>query len=127
MRFWVEPGGLSAGGCLWSIEDGEPVAVHWRFYQGWDGARGRPFYYQAHTSGTITGMGYLTRREGRTTIMEQEFWSEGTTQRIRHRTERSDADTHVTQSAVWSDGRWKPRRTYTWTRQTSGPTPCGPQ
>ena len=26
-RFWVEPGGLSAGGCLWRIADGEADGV----------------------------------------------------------------------------------------------------
>lgn len=127
-RFWVEPGGVSSGGCLWSIRDGKPVGVHWRFYQGWHGARGRPFYYQAHTSGTITGMGHLTERDGRATVMEQEFEStNGTSQRIRHRTEWTDADTYVTKSAIWSEEGWKPLRTYTWTRQTSGAAPCGPQ
>lgn len=128
-RFWVEPGGISAGGCLWSIRDGHPVGVHWRFYTGWDEARGLPFFYQVHTSGTITGMGYLTERDGQTTVMEQQFKSTDgdAIERVRHRSDWPDADTQVTHSTVWSTGEWRPRRTYTWTRRTSGPVPCGPE
>ncbi len=59
--------------------------------------------------------------------MEQEIgWADGSGQRIMHRSEWPDPDTHVTTTAVWSDGRWQPNRTYTWIRQTSGPVPCGP-
>ena len=72
-RFWLDPGGLSAGGCLWSIREGEPVAVHWTFHQGWDFSRGQPFYYQAHTSGTGTGMGWETHRAPGVSVMSRRF------------------------------------------------------
>lgn len=127
VRHWLEPGGISAAGCLWSIRAGGAIRVHWRFYQGWDAARGAPFYYQAHTSGTGTGMGYQAQWGGAATVLEQEFGrSDGSVERVRHRVEWRDEETHVTRSAVWSGEGWEPNRSYTWTRRTSGPTPCGP-
>lgn len=127
-RYWVEPGGLSSVGCLWSERDGEVVGVHWRFFQGWDGVEGRPLYYQTHTDGTITGFGRETWREGRAQAIEQTFrWSDGTLQRIAHRSEWTDDDTRVTESFALAEGRWRANRTYTWERRTSGAEPpCGP-
>lgn len=127
VRHWIVDGGISAAGCLWSIRAGGAAPVHWRFYQGWDAARGAPFYYQAHVSGTSTGMGYQTQWGGAATVLVQEFGrSDGSVERVRHRVEWRDAATHLTRSATWSGERWEPNRSYTWTRRAAGPTPCGP-
>lgn len=126
-RHWIVEGGLSAAGCLWSLRPGGATAVHWRFYQGWDAARGAPFYYQVHVSGTGTGMGYQTDWGGAVTFLEQEFaWSDGSVERVRHRAEWPDDETHVTRTATWSGEGWTPNRTYTWIRRSEGPMPCGP-
>jgi len=128
VRHWIVDGGLSAAGCLWSIRAGGGTPVHWRFYQGWDAARGAPFYYQAHTSGAGTGMGYQAQWGGAATVLVQEFGRlDGSVERVRHRVEWRDESTHVTRSATRSGERWEPNRTYTWTRRASGPAPCGPE
>lgn len=129
LRMWIDPGGISASGCLWSIRDGEADAVVWIFHQGWDGAEGRPFYYQSHTSGQGTGMGHLTSREGDSTEMVQDFWwGGGVHQRTKHRIRRVDEDTYVGASQSWTDGDWRPGRTYTWERRgAEEPLPCGPR
>lgn len=126
VRHWLAPGGLSAAGCLWSIRGGAMTIV-WTFYQGWDAAEGRPFVYQAHASGTGTGMGYEVVTEGGDTTVVQDFrWTDGTSQRVRHVSEWLDADTERSGSQMWEDGAWQPNRMYTWERRTSGPVACGP-
>lgn len=127
VRYWIEPGGVSASGCLWSIAGGAVAAVHWRFFQAWDAAEGKPFFYQSHTSGTLTGMGYLTSRDGLESVIEQRFVGpDGNLGRIRHRSTWPGEDTHVTESASWSDGEWTPQRSDTWERRTTDAAPCGP-
>ncbi len=127
MRFWLAPGAISAIGCLWSIHDGGLVEIAWHFQQGWDGTRGRPFVYQAHTSGTGSGFGYvgeLTRKGG---ILDQDFWwTDGTTSRTRHDERWIDDDTRVGASLTWREGEWVPNRSYTWERRRGGNVPCGP-
>lgn len=131
IRHWVQTGGLSGGGCLWSIRGGEPVAIHWWFHSGWDVAEGRPFHYQAHASGQGSGMGFGTVMEGDVSVMDQEFSWLGEEARavsqVRHRSRWLDADTRVSESFDRVDGEWIPRRTYTWDRRVSGPIPCGPE
>ncbi len=128
LRTWMDPGAISATGCLWTIREGQPDAVVWIFHQGWDGAENRPFFYQSHATGLGTGMGHGTAREGDTTEMVQEFWwSNGTRQRTKHRTRRLDQDTYVGESLQWTDGEWRADRTYTWERHAAtSPLPCGP-
>lgn len=127
VRNWVEQGGISAGGCLWGMREASEPVVFWRFYQGWDFARGEPFFYQAHTSGTISGMGGPAP-DGESDSMVQAFASAEAdgVNRVRHDSEWLDDDTHVTYSADRVDGTWQPRRTYTWHRRTDGEPPCGP-
>ena len=128
LRTWIDPGGISATGCLWTIRGGRPDAVIWTFHQGWDGVEGRPFFYQSHATGLGTGMGHLIAREGDVTEMVQEFWwSNGAQQRTKHRTRRIDDDTYVGESMAWADGDWQADRTYTWERRPAPESlPCGP-
>jgi len=128
MRTWMDPGGISATGCLWTIKEGRREAIIWIFHQGWDGAEGEPFFYQSHATGLGTGMGHQTARESDTTEMVQEFWwSNGVHQRTKHRTRKLDDDTYVGESLAWTDGEWRADRTYTWQRRpASTPLPCGP-
>lgn len=127
VRFWPDPGGVSATGCLWSIVDEAPAAVFWTFHEGWDAAAGRAFVYQSHTSGAGAGMGYRLAPAGDTLVLEQDFrWSDGSTPRVRHEETWPDEDTHVGASLTWTDGRWTPSRSYTWERRRGGDLPCGP-
>jgi hypothetical protein len=126
VRHWIELGGMSAGGCLWSIRDGNAADVIWNFQQGWDGARGAPYYYQTHVSGG-TGMGAVTSASEDATVVEQEFWwPDGTRQRTRHTSRWLDRETHETRSATWTAGKWSPGRAYTWKLQPPDQAPCGP-
>ncbi len=128
VRFWPDPGGLSATGCLWSIADGAASAVFWTFHEGWDAAAGRAFVYQSHTSGAGAGLGHRLAPVGDTLVMEQDFrWSDGSTPRVRHEETWPDEDTHIGASLTWTDGRWAPSRSYTWERRRGGDVPCGPR
>lgn len=127
VRVWADPGGLSGGGCLWSLTEGSPPVVAWTFHEGWDPVAGRPFFYQSHASGAGAGMGHRLAPLGDTLVMEQDFrWSDGSTQRVRHEETWPDDDTHVGASLTWSDGAWVPNRSYRWERRTGGDVPCGP-
>ncbi len=127
MRLWTAPGGISATGCLWSIRDGQPAGVAWHFQQGWDGSQGRPFVYQAHSSGTGTGFGYVGALGDDTGTVEQDFWwTDGTTSQSRHEDSWINEDTRAGASLAWRDGAWEPNRTYTWERRRGGTVPCGP-
>lgn len=130
IRHWIQPGGLSRGGCLWSIRDGEPPTVAWWFYTAWDVVESRPFVYQAHASGQGTGLGFGKEVDGDATIIDQELaWlgEPGTVNTVRHRERWLDDDTRVSESFNRVDDGWVPRRTYTWERRTDGPVPCGPE
>ncbi|NIP58661.1 MAG: hypothetical protein GWM92_10235 [Gemmatimonadetes bacterium] len=71
VRHRLVEGAFTAAGRRWRIRPGETTTVHWRFHQGWDGARGAPFYYQAHSSGRGSGMGDQTRWGGAATVLMQ--------------------------------------------------------
>jgi len=130
----MDPGGISATGCFWTIREGRQDAIMWIFHPGWDGAEGQPFFYQSHATGLGTGMGHQTASEGDTTEMVQEFWwSNGVHERTKHRTRKLDDDTHVGESLAWTDGEWCADREggdlclNGLTRQTPGESPeaCG--
>ena len=127
VRFWPDPGELSASGCLWAIREGSPPAVVWTFHEGWDPVAGRAFVYQSHTSGAGAGMGHRMEPSQGAGVVEQDFrWSDGSTQRIRHEVRWPDDDVHVGASLTWADGAWVADRSYTWERRSGGDMPCGP-
>lgn len=127
IRHWTLPGGLAARGCMWSEREGTPAAVHWWFFQGWDGAEARPFLYQVAESG-ITGFGAPLHATADSTVAEQRFrWDDGRMVTIRHATIPVDADTHRTRSSTWTPEGWADGRSYTWRRMPArADLPCGP-
>jgi hypothetical protein len=126
MRYTLVPGGLTSRGCLWGMRDQRTTGVAWYFYQGWDAGANAPFFHQTAASGA-TGMGTGWTVEAATHEHEQVFlWPDSSSTRLAHRTTLVGMDTMITASRAWGDGRWVPRRTYTWVRRNGGGERCDP-
>jgi len=124
MAFTVEPGGLSAAGCLWGEQDGELVAVFWRMFQAWDPTREAGFFYQSHPAGII-GIGTLEDRGPDEPGLIQDFRQpDGTMGRTGHFERWDGPDRRVTRSVDWSGSEWTPRREYTWVRVRDRESRC---
>ena len=124
MRYVPVPGNVASRGCLWGIRAAEHLAVAWHFFQAWDPSANAPFFHQSAPSGAM-GMGTGWTLEGDSHTQEQVFlFPDGTTSRVSHRTVRIGPDTMITESQVWAEGQWVPRRSYTWVRRQAALTPC---
>lgn len=124
MAFAVQPGGLSATGCLWGERDGELVAVYWRLFQGWDPTRNAGLFYQSHPAG-IVGIGYGEDGGPDEPHVVQDFRQpDGTMGRVGHFERWDGPDTRVSRSVDWSGTEWTPRRQYTWVRVRDRESPC---
>ncbi|MEZ4416192.1 MAG: hypothetical protein R3E10_10645 [Gemmatimonadota bacterium] len=120
----VQPGGVSASGCLWGLKGGEVTQVFWQFFQGWDPTREVAIVYQSHPAGLI-GIGTLEDRGEGEPELVQDFWTPGSGMARNGHFERWDGtDRRISQSVEWSDDRWVPRRSYTWVRDRNRSSPC---
>jgi len=124
MEFTLEPGGLSATGCLWGDREGELVAVFWRMFQAWDPTRNAGLFYQSHAAG-IVGMGYLEDRGPDEPHLVQDFRDpDGTMRRVGHFERWEGPDRRISRSVDWSGSEWTPRREYTWVRVPNRTSRC---
>lgn len=124
MAFTLEPGGLSATGCLWGEREGELVAVFWRMFQAWDPTRNAGLFYQSHAAG-IVGIGHLEDRGQDEPDLVQDFRQpDGTMSRVGHFERWEGPDTRVSRSVDWTGAEWTPRREYTWRRVSDRESRC---
>jgi hypothetical protein len=108
--------GATMSGRLFGVKDGKETVNFWEFRQYW-----RPDIKQAVVEqfgwGGAVGIGTLAA-DGEGTTSDQTFYnSDGSATRTGHKSSYPDNNTHVTDSFDIVDGKWNPRRSYTWIRK----------
>ena len=119
----LQPGGLSASGCLWSIHADDSTAIQWSFFQAWDPTRERGMLYQSSAGGTV-GFGHFQRVEGEPELVQDFIGPGGTSFRAGHFETWEGDDTRISRSVNRDGDVWAPRREYTWHRDPDAPIPC---
>ncbi len=123
MELRLLPDGMTASGCMWGESQAGGEQVFWRFFQGWDPARGAGFIYQSHPQGLVA-FGYLEDRGPYEPELTQHLMSpDGTITRNGH-FETWDGERRVSRSVNWIDGAWAPGRSYTWDADSNRVSPC---
>lgn len=109
--------GHAMTGRLFGLKDGSETYSYWEFRFYWHPGKGEAVAEQFGWGG---GLGIGTMAPGEEGVMKtvQTFYSPTQPSREEgHRSENPGPDTHVTHSFSIVDGKWEPRRSYTWTRQ----------
>ena len=119
----LQPGGLSATGCLWSIRPDDTSRIEWRFFQAWDPVREQGMLYQSSAGGMV-GFGHFQRVEGEPDLVQDFNGPAGPSFRAGHYETWEGEGTRVSRSVNWDEGRWAPRREYIWHRDPEAPIPC---
>lgn len=119
---WKKGYANSMTGRLYGVINGEPTGDFWHFRQFWHPGLEAAQLQQFGAGGAL-GVGSLWM-EGAVTKTRQTFFApDGGVTEQGHEARNPDADTHVTTSFDISGDEWKTRRTYTWKRDKSAPTP----
>ncbi|MDX1396363.1 MAG: hypothetical protein R3195_18420 [Gemmatimonadota bacterium] len=119
----LQPGGLSATGCLWSIHADETTAIQWRFFQAWDPVRQTGMLYQSSAGGMV-GFGHFQQVEGEPELVQDFSGPGGTAFRAGHFETWDGDDTRISRSVNRDGDVWAPRREYTWHRDPDATIPC---
>jgi hypothetical protein len=110
--------GFAMAGRLVGLNGGKETNTYWEFRVYWHPGRGEAVAEQFGWGGGL-GVGTVRPMAEGGMQWEQTFYSPAQSQHSEgHRSDNPDANTHVTHSFSIVDGEWRPRRSYSWIRQT---------
>ena len=113
---WIaEFGGTTMSGRLFGFVDGRETANFWEFRQYWHPGR-REVIVEQFGFGNTIGVGTQWQENGITKSDQVFYYANGTSSQTGHESHFPTADSYVTKSFDIVDGRWLPRREYTWHR-----------
>ena len=112
MEWKLGTGGNSMTGTLYGIIDGKNTVPFWEFRTFWHPVDKKVYAYQFGYGGAV-GMGEMLPHR-----VDQVFYNpDGTVSRSGHKSEDKDGKHIASSFNIDADGKWTPRRSYTWTKE----------